>query len=55
LALVALATLIFCWPFVRTPPLGLLETYLHLLAAWAVVVAATLATARSLGRHPPDE
>ncbi len=41
--------LLFAWPFVRTPPLGLGQTYLHLLGAWALVIAALAAMSRSLG------
>jgi hypothetical protein len=53
-ALVVLGLLLFTWPFVRTPPLGLLGSYLHLLGAWLFVVAAAAATARALGRVERD-
>ncbi len=53
-ALVATALLVFTWPFVRTPPLGLLGSYLHLLGAWVVIVVAIAATARALGRRKAD-
>jgi hypothetical protein len=53
-ALVGLGLLVFTWPFVRTPPLGLLGSYLHLLGAWAVMVLAIAATARALGRGGAD-
>jgi hypothetical protein len=49
-ALVAGGLLLFCWPFVRSPPLGLLGSYLHLLASWAAVIAGIALTARALGR-----
>jgi hypothetical protein len=53
-ALVGLGLLLFAWPFVRTPPLGLLGSYVHLLGAWVLVIVATAATARALGRARPD-
>ncbi len=53
-ALVAFGLLLFCWPFVRTPPLGLLGSYLHLLAAWAVFTVGIAVTARALGRPNAD-
>jgi hypothetical protein len=53
-ALVVIGLLLFSWPFVRTPPLGLLGSYLHLLGSWAVIVAAIAVTARALGRRTPD-
>jgi hypothetical protein len=53
-ALVALGVLLFTWPFVRTPPLGLVDSYLHLLGAWAALIAATAATARALRRGGAD-
>lgn len=52
-AAISLATfglLLFTWPFVRTPPLGLGASYLHLLVAWALVVAGLALLARALGR-----
>jgi hypothetical protein len=53
-ALVVLGILLFTWPFVRTPPLGLLGSYFHLLGAWAAMVVAIAATARALGRGGQD-
>jgi len=53
-ALVVSALLLFTWPFVRTPPLGLLGSYLHLLGAWIAIVAAVAVTARALGRPKAD-
>ncbi len=43
--------LLFAWPFVRTPPLSLGLSYAHLLASWAVVIAALATMARSLARR----
>jgi hypothetical protein len=51
-ALVVAGLLLFCWPFVRTPRLGLLGSYLHLLGSWAAVVAGIGMTARTLGGDP---
>ena len=44
-----LGLLLFTWPFVRTPPVGLGPTYAHLLGAWVAVVAALHAMARTIG------
>jgi len=52
-ALVGLGLLLFCWPFVRTPPLGLLGSYLHLLGSWAAVIVGIAVTAHALGRREP--
>jgi hypothetical protein len=49
-ALGAAALLLFCWPFVRVPPLPLLQAWAHLGAAWALVIAALWALARAAGR-----
>jgi hypothetical protein len=49
-ALVVVGLLVFAWPFVRSPPLGLLGSYLHLLGAWAVVIVLTALATRLLGR-----
>jgi hypothetical protein len=54
IALVTAGVLLFCWPFVRTPPLGLAGSYLHLLGAWAAVILAIGLTARSLRRGGTD-
>jgi hypothetical protein len=54
IALVVTGLLLFCWPFVRTPRLGLLGSYLHLLGAWAAIIAGIAVTARALGRGEPD-
>jgi hypothetical protein len=48
-ALVVGGLLVFCWPFVRSPPLSLLGSYLHLLGAWAALIAGIALTARALG------
>jgi hypothetical protein len=53
-ALVVIGLLLFTWPFVRTPPLGLLHSYLHLLGSWAIVVAGAALTARAIGRDPDE-
>lgn len=49
-ALVAGGLLLFAWPFVRTPPLGIAAAYLHLLVSWVLVVAGLALLARALGR-----
>jgi hypothetical protein len=49
-ALVVGGLLVFCWPFVRSPPLSLLGSYLHLLGAWAAVIVHTALATRLLGR-----
>lgn len=44
--------LLFTWPYVRTPPLGIGQTYVHLLWSWAFVIAGLAGMARSLaGPH----
>jgi hypothetical protein len=53
-ALVVSGLLVFSWPFVRTPPLGLAGSYLHLLGAWLAVIVAIALTARALGRDGAD-
>lgn len=53
IALGVLGLLLFTWPFVRTPPLGLLGSYLHLLGSWAAIVVAIWLTARAMA--PPDD
>jgi hypothetical protein len=45
--------LVFTWPFVRSPPLTLGASYVHLLAAWAVAIVALVAMSRSFGGRPP--
>jgi hypothetical protein len=47
--LAVVALLVLTWPFVRSPPLGLAASYVHLLVAWALLVGALAATARALG------
>jgi hypothetical protein len=48
--------LLFTWPFVRVPRLHLVPAYLHLLAAWVLVVAALalLSRAARRSRTPPE-
>ena len=43
--------LLFTWPFVRVPRLHLVPAYLHLLGAWALIVAGLFAMTR--GMRPP--
>ncbi len=43
--------LLFSWPFVRTPPLGIAGTYVHLLGSWALVIVGLAGMARSLARR----
>lgn len=50
-ALAALGLLLFTWPFVRTPPLGIGAAYLHLLGSWILVVAGLALLARALGNR----
>ncbi len=45
-----LGLLLFTWPFVRTPPLGIGASYAHLLGAWAVIVIALGLLSRAIGR-----
>jgi hypothetical protein len=49
-SIVALGVLLFTWPFVRTPPLGIGASYAHLLGAWAAIVVALASLSRALGR-----
>ncbi len=55
-SILVVGLLLFTWPFVRTPPLGLGQTYVHLLWSWALVIAGLAAMARSLagGRDGGD-
>lgn len=46
--LLILGLLLFTWPFVRTPPLPLGSSFLHVLGAWSIVVLALFAISRSL-------
>ena len=49
-ALLAMAALLlFCWPVVALPPLSLAQAWAHLYGAWALVIAAILVLARSIG------
>jgi hypothetical protein len=48
--LAALAVLLFCWPFVCSPPLDLRRTFIHLFAAWACVILLLWRTSRGLER-----
>jgi hypothetical protein len=53
-ALVVLGLLLFTWPFVRSPRLGVVAAWLHLFAVWLAVIAASWATSRALGRGGRD-
>lgn len=48
-----LVVLVLAWPFVREPPLGLLETYLCLFATWAgaILLSAWLSRGVAGGKH----
>ena len=46
--LAALAALLICWPFVRDPPLGLRDAYVHLFAVWSVVILVSVWLSRGL-------
>lgn len=45
-----LGLLLFTWPFLRSPRLGIGAAYAHLLGAWAAIVAALALVSRALGR-----
>jgi hypothetical protein len=47
--------LVVTWPFMRTPPFGLIPAYLHLVGAWVAIIAALVALSRALARHPGDD
>jgi hypothetical protein len=51
-ALALLTAMLFCWPFVRMPPLSLGHAYLHLFGSWAMLILALWRIARQLGRLP---
>jgi hypothetical protein len=40
--------MLFAWPFLRTPPLGIGPSYAHLLGAWALIVGGLALLARAL-------
>lgn len=42
--------LLFTWPFVRTPHLGIGASYAHLLGAWAAIIVALGLLSRAIGR-----
>ena len=48
--LLVTGALLFTWPFARVPRLPLVPAYLHLLASWALIVAALVAMSRAIGR-----
>lgn len=45
--------LVFTWPFVRVPPLHVVPAFLHLLVAWALLVAGLAVLSRAVGRTRP--
>jgi hypothetical protein len=49
-SIIVLGLLLFAWPFLRTPPLGIGGSYAHLLAAWALVIVALALLSRALAR-----
>ncbi len=56
--LAAFVVLLLCWPFVREPPLGLRETYLHLFGSWCAAILLSWWLSRGLAsnedkRAPP--
>lgn len=51
-ALAVLAALLFTWPFVRQPRFHLVPAYVHLMVAWALVIAGLAILARALRRRP---
>jgi hypothetical protein len=50
-SIIVVGLLLFTWPFVRTPPLGIGSSYAHLLGSWAVIVLGLALLARALGRR----
>ncbi len=54
-AVLAAFVLVFTWPFLRSPPLPLGASYLHLLFAWAVSIGALGAMARAFRRRSKRE
>lgn len=49
-SIAVLGLLLFTWPFVRVPPLGIGASYAHLLGAWAAIVVALAFLSRAIGR-----
>jgi hypothetical protein len=54
-ALLFAGLLLFTWPFVRVPPLHVVPAFLHLIGAWALVIAGLGLLARAVGRAPPRD
>lgn len=48
--IIVIGLLLFTWPFVRTPPLGIGSSYAHLLGSWTVIVVGLALLARALRR-----
>lgn len=48
-SIIVVGLLLFTWPLLRTPLLAIGLSYVHLLAAWAIVVAALYGLSRRLG------
>jgi hypothetical protein len=46
-----LGLLLFLWPFLRTPLLGIGASYAHLLGAWAAVIIALALLSRAIGKE----
>jgi hypothetical protein len=49
-SIATLGLLLFVWPFLRTPLLGIGRSYGHLLGAWAAMIVALALFSRALGR-----
>lgn len=49
-SIAGLGALLFVWPFLTTPLLGIGPAYAHLLGAWMVIVAALGLLSRAIGR-----
>jgi hypothetical protein len=49
-SLLVTALLLFTWPFVRVPRLHLVPAYLHLVAAWTLVIGALIVLSRAVRR-----
>ena len=50
----SLGLLLFTWPLLPTPLLGIGPSYGHVLAAWALIVVALGLLSRAIGRDRGD-
>jgi len=49
-SIAVLGLLLFTWPLLRTPLLGIGPSYAHLLGAWTLIVVALALLSRAIGR-----